>query len=56
MLRLKGLIRREKGQALTEYLLLAAVVSTGMLGVSMLFTQQIQQYLNYISDLLSKPF
>ncbi len=56
MLRLKGLTRRVSGQAMTEYLLLAAVVSTGMLGVSMLFTHQIQQYLNYLYDLLSKPF
>jgi Flp pilus assembly pilin Flp len=56
MLRLKGLNGRRSGQALTEYLLLAAVVSTGMLGVSFLFAHQIQQYLSYISDLLSKPF
>jgi Flp pilus assembly pilin Flp len=52
----KGVVRRESGQAVTEYLILAAAVSAGMLGVSLLFAHQVQQYLSFIHALLSKPF
>jgi Flp pilus assembly pilin Flp len=52
----KGVVRQASGQAVTEYLILAAAVSAGMLGVSLLFAHQVQQYLSFIYDLLSKPF
>jgi Flp pilus assembly pilin Flp len=48
--------RHESGQAMTEYLILLAAVSAGMLGISMLFANQVQHYLDFITDLLSKPF
>ncbi len=48
--------KQESGQAVTEYLILVAAVSTAMLGVSALFANHVQQYLSFIYDLLSKPF
>jgi len=48
--------QRESGQAVTEYLVLLAAVSAAMLGVSLLFANQVQHYLAFITDLLSKPF
>jgi hypothetical protein len=56
MVWLKTVSRQEKGQAFTEYLILAAAVSAGMLGMSLLFAHQIQRYLSFVYDLLSKPF
>ncbi len=52
----KGPHPLESGQALVEYLILVAAVSAGMLGVSFLFSHQVQRYLSYVYDLLSKPF
>jgi len=48
--------KRESGQALAEYLILVAAVSTAMLGVAWLFGNHVQQYLSFVEDLLSKPF